>query len=109
MNGSLHKLWLKQHSSVLCETDSKVALDLIIKGVHQYHPYATLVESIRSFLDRQWNISISYIFWEGNAIADRLVRQGASADLPLQVWDVCPPELSSLLSDVIGISIFRLV
>ncbi|KAH1219408.1 hypothetical protein GmHk_13G039539 [Glycine max] len=86
-----------------------VALDLIIKGVHQYHPYATLVESIRSFLDRQWNISISYIFWEGNAIADRLVRQGASADLPLQVWDVCPPELSSLLSDVIGISIFRLV
>ncbi|KAH1222053.1 putative ribonuclease H protein [Glycine max] len=40
--------WNLGYKTIVCESDSKVALDLIMKGINSTHPYAPLIQKIEA-------------------------------------------------------------
>lgn len=62
--------WSYGYRDVVCESDSKSALDLILGGVFHTHPYAAVIAHIRSFMSYAWNLSFGHTLREGNASAD---------------------------------------
>lgn len=86
-----------------------MALDLIETGVQHLHPYAPLIEYIRAFRSRPWQLIFRHTLREGNACADLLAKFGANSDDGLTIWTACPAQLSAtLLADAIGILRIRL-
>lgn len=102
--------WFRGYSNIICETDSKLTLDLISGEITTCHPYAALLTCMRSYKGQNWSISFALTFREGNHVADWMAKKGASSEEPLQLWDSCPPTLDTILfSDAIGITVPRLV
>jgi len=62
--------WSKGISTLLCKSDSKVSHEMVSSGVSSLHPYAALVDRIYSFKNRQWNISFTHTYLEGNGITN---------------------------------------
>ncbi|KHN15992.1 hypothetical protein glysoja_049091 [Glycine soja] len=47
-----------------------VSHEMVSSGVSSLHPYAALVDRIYSFKNRQWNISFTHTYLEGNGITN---------------------------------------
>lgn len=56
----LNLSWRSGHRMVVCESDSQMALSLITKGVDSFHPYAVVINQIRSLLSLPWNLSFKH-------------------------------------------------
>lgn len=86
-----------------------MALNLIEKGVHRVHPYALIIDQIRSFMDLPWHLVFQHTLREGNACADWLAKYGANMDQHFVTWNSYPAQLSSmLLADAMGVLHTRL-
>lgn len=105
----LHIAWGKGYKEVICESDSQMSLDLIAKRVLVTHPYAPLIEHIRSFISRPWKIIFQHTLREGNACADWLAKIGANSNDGLTIWPECPPQLTTMvLANAMGVLRIRL-
>lgn len=98
LNAELHAIshgldiaWDKGIKDVICELDSQLALSLVEKGVVQSHPYAPIVDYIRSFKNYNWRLSFVHTLQEGNNNMDWLAKFGANMDYGLRLWNLCPP------------------
>ncbi|KAG4920910.1 hypothetical protein JHK84_049759 [Glycine max] len=79
--GIYHGLNLAGHKGfclVICESDSKMALQFIEEGVVDCHPHAPLVAAIRLLMGLNWDVSFLHTFREGNFCADALAELGAT-------------------------------
>lgn len=84
--GIYHGLNLAGHKGfclVICESDSKMALQFIEEGVVDCHPHAPLVAAIRLLMGLNWDVSFLHAFREGNFCADALAELGATNTSPL--------------------------
>lgn len=96
--------WQARHTSVIFEYDSKSALELINGQVTLFHPFAPLVNFIRSFQTQNWTIIFQHTLCERNDCADWLAKHGANSDQVFSNWQLCPPQLTSvLLDDTLGV------
>lgn len=96
--------WEAGYKEVMCESDSKIALELIQKVVDTFHPHAPLVSHIRKFTFLNWKLSFHHTFREDNECANWLAKYGASSDAALVHWPSCPMEVALVLfSDALGV------
>ncbi|KAJ1381468.1 Reverse transcriptase-like [Sesbania bispinosa] len=69
-----------------------------------------VVSDIRDLLSRSWTLTITHLLREGNELADRLAKKGATCgDSNLQILETPYPELNPiLLVDALGLQHLRL-
>ncbi|KAL5161879.1 hypothetical protein HKD37_07G019094 [Glycine soja] len=56
--------------TLVCESDSKVAVSLVKEGVPNTHPNTTIITKICSVIDGAATIKLSHTFREGNKCKD---------------------------------------
>jgi len=92
----------------MCFSDSLHVVQLVAKETLRFHHYVNLLELIRSYLVKDWDISIHHILREGNSCADILAKKGANHMGPLvKVHEQLPCLSLALLADVVGVSFIR--
>jgi ribonuclease HI len=84
-----------------CYSDSKTAIDLIMKpvSVNRFHSYASVIANIKQLMSLEWEVNLSHSLREGNSCADFLAKVGSSNDTKLRIWSSPPEGLNSLLRD----------
>jgi len=106
----LYLAWDLGYRTIIMESDSKTALNLISKEhQHDFHPYGTLLSLIRKLISLPWSVTFNHTLREGNECADWLTKFGANSADTLKMWTSPPPQLNLiLLADVSGVSRNRL-
>lgn len=66
---SLDLAWKTDIRRLFIESDSSEALNLVRNGCAADHPRTDLVNGIREFLSRKWEVSLRSIFREANGAA----------------------------------------
>lgn len=61
--------WNLGHRTIVRESNSKIALNLIMKGVDSTHPYAPVVQKIEALCHQAWSLSFIHTYREGNKCA----------------------------------------
>jgi ribonuclease HI len=56
----LNTVWNAGFKTVICESDSQTAPQLITKDVLETHPYATMLKHIKEFLSFDWCMSFTH-------------------------------------------------
>ena len=104
----LRKAWNDGFRFVQCESDSQLALNLILHNGNASHPYNALISLIRNCINQPWNVTFMHTLREGNACADWLAKHGATHEDNLTIWHACSPQLDTLvLADRIGVVHFK--
>jgi len=70
----LNAVWNAGFKTVICESDSQTAPQLINENVLETHPYATMLKHIKEFLSFDWCMSFTHTVREGNSCVDRLAK-----------------------------------
>ncbi|KAJ1393406.1 Ribonuclease H domain [Sesbania bispinosa] len=97
-------------SNLWIESDSKIAVDLVMKGCSDDHPCNQMVRFIRSAMQCHSTIILTHAFREANQVADKLASIGLHAPFGLHTHQDPPPVTATLLwQDVIGASFSRSV
>ena len=105
----LHIAYDAGHRNISLESDSRIALDLIMSDVQSHHPHAPLISQIVQLQHRDCIVNFHHTLRQGNECADCLAKHGASSSDALKSWSFCPPQLHhSLLDDAIGVARLRL-
>ena len=104
----LHLAWERRVPKVVIESDSAVAVNLIIDGCPVLHPYDSLVLQIREWRQKNWEVIILHIYREANRVADCLANLAHSFLVGVHVLDVPPSSCRDLLfADCTGVSFPR--
>lgn len=86
-----------------------MALTFIKDGVLPTHPYVLLIDNIRSFMMREWNVALTHTLQEENSCADWLAKLDASFSHELRIIPTCSSFLLSYcLVDARGIQFLHL-
>ncbi|CAN1845257.1 Putative ribonuclease H protein At1g65750 [Linum perenne] len=102
--------WEAGYRKVWACVDSKVVLDLLNSEGAPTHQHAAEIWELRKALDRNWDVSLSHTYREGNKAADFLADLGHSKALGLHDIDSSDIRLGFLLRhDCMGISEPRIV
>ncbi|GAU35993.1 hypothetical protein TSUD_211300 [Trifolium subterraneum] len=100
----LQLAWDLGFRTIILESDSKSAINLILEDDNNFHPHAIVLGQIRIFRARNWSLSFSHTLREGNECADWLAKHGAQSDVNLKLWVSPPPQIAHvLLADVTGV------
>ena len=90
--------------------DSTSAIALILQEPNDRHPYASVLNNVRSLLKRDWVVSILHVYREGNRAADHLAYLGDSVHIGVCFFELPPASLGSLFrDDLFGVIFPRLV
>ncbi|CAN0898742.1 Putative ribonuclease H protein At1g65750 [Linum grandiflorum] len=105
---SLRLAWQLGHRRVALQMDSKAALSILQAREEPSHQHASLVLQFRSLLQRDWIVTLSHVFREGNFLADCLARRGLFVPFGVRSVPLDDPEIRNwVLYDTLGISIPR--
>ncbi|CAL1398877.1 unnamed protein product [Linum trigynum] len=66
--------WRRRCTSLIVESDSQLAIQLIKDRQDPIHPYAGILMSIRRLLSQDWLVNIVHTYREGNRAADWLSK-----------------------------------
>ncbi|KAK2382027.1 TMV resistance protein N [Trifolium repens] len=101
----LQLAWDLGYKSIIMESDSQAALDLIANTQqNEFHPHATLLSLIRKLTSLPWVISFAHTLREGNECADWLAKFGATNIDSFKIWIAHPPQLDNILfADTSGV------
>ncbi|XP_057444540.1 uncharacterized protein LOC130736767 [Lotus japonicus] len=101
--------WEQGFRQVLVYSDSALALDTVKGSVARFHIYAALIWSIKSLLQRPWQVVLEHTLREGNAPADFMAKLGADLHgVQIVQFLVPPPGLAPLLlADSLGVPHLR--
>jgi ribonuclease HI len=101
----LQLAWDLGYRSIIMESDSQAALDLIVDTKQKdFHPHATLLSLIRKLSSLPWVVSFSHTLREGNKCAVWLAKFGATNTDSLKMWTSPPPQLDIImLADTSGV------
>jgi ribonuclease HI len=102
----LQLAWDLGYKSIIMESDSQAALDLIANTQqNEFHPHATLLSLIRKLTFLPWVISFAHTLREGNECADWLAKFGATNVDSFKIWIAPPPQLDNILfADTSGVN-----
>lgn len=71
---AIEKAWNEGFSVLICDTDSKMALELIDSSMDIFHPCFPLISAIKKLLHLDWTITLKYTLREANSCADWLAK-----------------------------------
>ncbi|CAL1407041.1 unnamed protein product [Linum trigynum] len=66
--------WRHGCRTLMVESDSKLAIELVNNRTDPLHPYATLLAAIRRKIAQDWVVRLSHVYREGNRVADWLSK-----------------------------------
>ncbi|PNY08658.1 ribonuclease H [Trifolium pratense] len=75
--GGLLLAWELNIKELMCYSDFRTAIKLIILHVDEWHHYTSIIYNIKDILARDCRVKIVHTFWEDNACADYLAKYGA--------------------------------
>lgn len=61
--------WERNFLQVCLEMDSNEALEMAINGCPENHPLHSLVDQLKSWSNRAWNLCFQWVYREGNEVA----------------------------------------
>ncbi|CAN1170479.1 Putative ribonuclease H protein At1g65750 [Linum perenne] len=106
----LEHAWEAGHRRVAVQMDSRVALDLLWATGVQTHQHAGEILALRSLISRDWEVSFSHVYREGNHAADFLANTGHSLPFGFHVFPTTDCNLGYFLRrDCMGISEPRII
>ena len=73
--------WNKGFRRIVLEMDSTSVIALIHREPNDRHPYASVLNSVRSLLKRDWVVRILHVYHKGNTAAERLADLGHSVHI----------------------------
>lgn len=92
------------------ESDSMVAVNLIMGGCVITHPFYNIVNRIRNLHGRNWTVRLTHTHREGNRTADSIANFALSSASQLTILDTPPSFCTSFLQDdLTGVAMPRLV
>lgn len=98
--------WNRGCKKVMVEINSKLAHDVLQKGLMEANDYYSLVLRIKEFLYRDW----LHVYRESNCVADRMAWFTDSLMLGLYVYDFLTPGLLTVvLQELVRVPLPRLV
>ncbi|CAN1750621.1 Putative ribonuclease H protein At1g65750 [Linum perenne] len=106
----LRMAWEEGFRKVKARVDSQAILSLIWGDTSADHPFAIETAALRELLERDWEVTITHTYREGNSAADYLASLGHQ--YPLGVHPVSTQECNLnyfLRRDCIGVSEPRLI
>lgn len=77
----LHLAWKLGVQSVILETDSQQAVDIICNGAWANEELNGVVDACKELIHREWKVIVVHIYREANAVADWIARWGLSQPL----------------------------
>lgn len=90
------------------ESDLRVVVLLINGGCGTSHPYASMVNQIREWMSKSWEVRCVLIWREAYQMADCLANLAHDLGLGTHVWESPPSRCSNLLvCDVAGVLFSR--
>ena len=98
--GVLHGLrtaWDAGWRKVIMEFDSTSAVKLLKSNINKGHPLENSVRRIKDILNREWQLFIRHILWEGNEAADCCAALGLEEALGLHAISNTWPRLEEIL------------
>ncbi|CAL1392167.1 unnamed protein product [Linum trigynum] len=102
--------WRIGCDSLVIETDSQLAIQLINNRRDPVHPYASLLDAIRRKLAQSWLVRVVHTYREGNRVADWLSKHSLVYPYGTHELSDPPRELIQILrDDVRGVSFERQV
>ncbi|CAN1775327.1 Putative ribonuclease H protein At1g65750, partial [Linum perenne] len=95
--------WDMGYKKVHLQLDSLAAVTAILGDQEEDSRHGRTLESIDELRNRNWEITISHIFREGNKVADLLAHHGHSLDFGFHVNCTYPHEVDrAIWSDHVG-------
>ncbi|CAL1363580.1 unnamed protein product [Linum trigynum] len=91
--------WQAGSRTLIVESDSQLALQLIEKRNDPIHPQAAILTAIRRRLAQDWVVKLVHTYREGNRVADWLSKHSLVYPYGKCVLDLPPQGLNSILSD----------
>ncbi|CAN1777551.1 Putative ribonuclease H protein At1g65750 [Linum perenne] len=101
----LEQAWEAGHQKVAVQTDSQVALDLLWSPSEPTHQHAEEIHTLRHLISRDWEVSFSHVYREGNHAADFLANIGHSLPFGFHLFPTSDCNLGFMLrQDCMGIT-----
>ncbi|CAI0551158.1 unnamed protein product [Linum tenue] len=95
---------------VRMEIDSRCAIQILQGEDNSDHQHAMVIDRLHELLRRDWDVTFSHIYREGNKSADFHASRGHQMELGFHFVPITDPALClHLLYDTLGISESRLV
>ncbi|CAL1355748.1 unnamed protein product [Linum trigynum] len=91
--------WQNGSRTLIVETDSQLALQLIEKRKDPVHPLATLLTAIRRRLAQDWVVRLCHTYREGNRVADWLSKHSLVYPYGKYELDTPPEALQAIIGD----------
>ncbi|CAL1354334.1 unnamed protein product [Linum trigynum] len=91
--------WQSGGRTIIVESDSKLALQLIEKRADPLHPHATLLAAIRRRLAQDWVVRLVHTYREGNRVADWLSKHSLVYPYGMHELTSPPQGLQPLIGD----------
>ncbi|CAL1399589.1 unnamed protein product [Linum trigynum] len=91
--------WQAGSRTLIVESDSQMALQLIEKRNDLVHPQATLLTAIRRRIAQDWVVKLVHTYREGNRVADWLSKHSLVYPYGKCDLDLPPQGLTTILGD----------
>lgn len=94
--------------NLIVESDSRIAVLLLLKGSVSTHPLSTLILDCRMLMQQFLQIQLVNIVRESNMCADQLAKMGLSLSPSFCIFEHCPPTVAGLcVADAYGVHYIR--
>lgn len=100
--------WQKGYSSVICESDSQEALNLIHSADVRMHCYGVVISDIKVLINLQWNVELLHELREGIQVVDFMAKLGSSGNIAWKGMTDPPLDVNHLvLADAMTVAFCR--
>ncbi|CAN1280828.1 Putative ribonuclease H protein At1g65750 [Linum perenne] len=95
--------WDMSYKKVHFQLDSLAAITTILGNQEEDSRHGRTLDTINELRNRNWEVTISHIFREGNRVADLLAHHGHTLDFGFHVNSTYPHEVDrATKSDHVG-------
>ncbi|CAN1319812.1 Putative ribonuclease H protein At1g65750 [Linum perenne] len=96
--------WEKGIRKLRIQTDSQLAVKLLLSEENINHQHSSLVHTFQEFKARNWEITIEHVYREANNAADFLANMGHDLDLGISMFSFpCNTLMEWIRYDLVGI------
>ncbi|CAN1165304.1 Putative ribonuclease H protein At1g65750, partial [Linum perenne] len=102
--------WSLGLRKVVVQSDLRVAVSILQKGVGMQHQHKALVAEFVDLTSREWEVQLSHVYREANCAADHLANLGHSFPVGMYLFDFPDASLAHWLRyDLIGVALPRVI
>ncbi|KAJ1381907.1 Ribonuclease H-like superfamily [Sesbania bispinosa] len=95
----------RRFSNVILESDSKNAINFVLRGLPKHHPCYNLVQNIKSLARSFHSVVWSHVFREANTATDAMAHMGQSLNCNYREFSSLPSQVDYLiLADLASVS-----